>query len=265
MRKTLWDVSEEKRIEYECERNKQGTGEVHKRCEAALVEHGITRLPYHGGALTGMHVQVLFQKADEIFGNFLTIILNDLNELRQSTAEEARDMVERYVELSTLLDGLFALSRTPSGELTEEISNEAKRYVKVVMVKWRDLRLSTVMPKVHTLEDHLINQMQQWNGIGCFMEDFVEQAHQFGIQEESRTRGMWDRARAAYVHSVWEYTLNRSEVQVVKQEMKTRNKRKQKFQQASAKESNKRARAARQRQCLAQATLTPNLINEYTR
>ena len=28
----------------------------------------------------------------------------------------------------------------------------------------------------HGLEDHLITMMEQWNGIGDFLEDFIEQA-----------------------------------------------------------------------------------------
>jgi hypothetical protein len=34
------------------------------------------------------------------------------------------------------------------------------------------------MPKIHALEDHLIATMEQWNGIGDFLEDFIEQANQ---------------------------------------------------------------------------------------
>jgi hypothetical protein len=61
------------------------------------------------------------------------------------------------------------------------------------------------MPKIHGLEDHLIASMGQWNGTGNFLEDFVEQAHQFGItKEEKRTANMRDRVRAANSHSKWE-------------------------------------------------------------
>jgi hypothetical protein len=42
------------------------------------------------------------------------------------------------------------------------------------MLKWRDLWLLMKMPKIHGLEDHLIVSMEQWNGIGNFLEDFIE-------------------------------------------------------------------------------------------
>jgi hypothetical protein len=54
----------------------------------------------------------------------------------------------------------------------------------VTMLKWRDLRLSMKMPKIHGLEDHLIAMMEQWNGISSdFLEDFTE--HQSGMKEEN--------------------------------------------------------------------------------
>jgi hypothetical protein len=34
--------------------------------------------------------------------------------------------------------------------------------------------------------------MERWNGIGDFLEDFIEQAHQFGMREEKRTANMRD-------------------------------------------------------------------------
>jgi hypothetical protein len=38
--------------------------------------------------------------------------------------------------------------------------------------------------------------MEQWNGIGNFLEDFIEQVHQFGMKEEKPTAKMRDRVRA---------------------------------------------------------------------
>jgi hypothetical protein len=49
------------------------------------------------------------------------------------------------------------------------------------MLMWRDVQLSTKMCKIYGLEDPLlIAMMNQWNGIGDFLEDFIKQAHQFG-------------------------------------------------------------------------------------
>jgi hypothetical protein len=72
------------------------------------------------------------------------------------------------------------------------------------MRKWRDLRLSTKLPKYHLFE-HWLEQIVKYRGIGDFAEDFIEQAHQFGMKDEKRTANMRDRVRTAISHSKWEY------------------------------------------------------------
>ena len=39
------------------------------------------------------------------------------------------------------------------------------------------------MPKIHGIEDHLLDQIIKYNAIGYFIEDFIEQAHQYGMLE----------------------------------------------------------------------------------
>jgi hypothetical protein len=41
-------------------------------------------------------------------------------------------------------------------------------------------------------------------GIGNFLENFIEQGHQYNITEERRSIGFHDRASAANSHSKWE-------------------------------------------------------------
>ena len=65
--------------------------------------------------------------------------------------------------------------------------------------------MSMKMPKVHAIEDHLLWQMSLFAGIGDFIEDFIEQAHQIGRTEDNRTRNMRDRRLAALSNSKWEW------------------------------------------------------------
>ena len=111
---------------------------------------------------------------------------------RQATDDEIITMCDRCAELYILFDGLFSLSRTPSYKLTPEIEDKMKKYIKVCVKAWRCMGYTMGMPKIHAIEDHLFNQMIYWKGIGCFSEDFVELAHQFGNIAEKRTRGMRD-------------------------------------------------------------------------
>jgi hypothetical protein len=53
------------------------------------------------------------------------------------------------------------------------------------------------MPEIHAfLDDHLIASMEQ------FLEDFIEQAHQFGMKEEKRTANMRDRVEGELTFKV---------------------------------------------------------------
>jgi hypothetical protein len=103
------------------------------------------------------------------------------------------------------------MARMPTGELTEAILEETKQYLHMTMLMWRDIVLSIKMPKIHGLEDHLIAMMEQWNGIDDYLEDFIEQAHQFGMKEEKSTASMRDGVRVENSNSKWEWADKMSE------------------------------------------------------
>ena len=78
--------------------------------------------------------------------------------------------------------------------------------------------------KIHLVEDHMIVQMVNWCGFGNFAEDFVEQGHQFGVKDESRTRGL-TRSKAFKSHSRWEWQCSRQEVMIARMNMKLKTSR----------------------------------------
>ena len=111
--------------------------------EKCLRDNLINHAKYHGGQLEGTIVTWLFQKTDVIFESIKKNLINVPGKACDNN--EVNDMIERYVELCTLFDGLFSKARTPHREATDDIWELAERYVAIVMVKWRDLRLSTCM------------------------------------------------------------------------------------------------------------------------
>jgi hypothetical protein len=141
--------------------------------------------------------------------------------------------------------------------------------MQVTMMKWRDLRLSTKMPKINGLENHLIPMMEKWNGIGDFLEDFIEQAHQFGMKEEKQTANMRDRVRAAKSHSKWEWADKMSsDVRIAKEEVKEKTSQKRKAGNEQPlielRELEKRRKHMEtQRACLNQATLEPDPVEDF--
>jgi len=48
-------------------------------------------------------------------------------------------------------------------------------------------------------------KLKKINGIGCFIEDFIEQAHQFGALDKRRTGKLRDRSKAFQSHSTNEW------------------------------------------------------------
>ena len=91
----------------------------------------------------------------------------------------------RYIEIWTLFDSLFSLSRILTGNITSEIIDKLEIVINKTMLCWINLKLSIKMVKNHGIEDHLLDQIKH-NGIGCFIEDFIEQAHQFGMLDEKK-------------------------------------------------------------------------------
>ena len=85
-----------------------------------------------------------------------------------------------------MFDSLFSLSRTLTDKITTVIIDKLETVIDQTMTYWRNLRLSTKMVKIHGIEDHLLNQIKDYGGIGDFIEDFIEQAHQFGMLDEKK-------------------------------------------------------------------------------
>ena len=218
-------------------RKKRGKkGEIRIELEKVLKKHGIERPPYHGGDLTGVKVQVLFQNVDVIFGEFQEKVMAIQD--RRADDDEVRQMFEMYIKLGFILDGIFSLARTKTGYLEQEDIDLQKRFVRSCIHMWRCLRFSSRGPKIHGIEDHLLDSMQMYKGVGDFVEDFIEQSHQFGVKQEMRTRNL-SRNKAFKSHSRWEWMANRIVVQKAKAEMKSRSTRKRKSEGISRSIQNK--------------------------
>ena len=59
------------------------------------------------------------------------------------------------------------------------------------------------MIKIHGVKDNIFDQIKHYNEIGCFIEDFIEQAHSFGNLDASRTGKLRDREKSYNHHSTY--------------------------------------------------------------
>ena len=167
-----------------------------------------------------MKIKVLLQKVDIIFGDEFKNIIDEVND-KVVRPDEVETMINMYRDLGLVMDGVFFIARTPNGKLNDEKIELARRMVKGLVMMWRNLRMSMKGLKIHAIENHLIGQMQGMNGIGDYLEDFVEQGHQKGVRDEGRTKGL-SRGRAFASHARWEFNSNN--VKVIEAKMNIRNK-----------------------------------------
>ena len=161
--------------------------------ESMSIEYGIDRARYHGGDLKETSIIRLFQNANNIFKQFSSKLTKSL--LMMIKKRKLKTM-QWDIKICTLFDSLFSLSRTLTGKITTEIIDKVEIVIDKTMIYWRNLRLSTKMVKIHGIEDYLWDQIKKYNGLGCFIKDFIEQAQQFGMLDKKRTANMRDRIKA---------------------------------------------------------------------
>ena len=85
--------------------------------EKNIVSYGIDKARYRGGALEESSIQKLLQNSNRICTDFkeeITKIIIDKRIFKIIDEE-----VSCYIEICTLFDSLFSLSRTPCGEMND--------------------------------------------------------------------------------------------------------------------------------------------------
>ena len=91
-----------------------------------------------------------------------------------------------------MFDGLFSLLRETPDTITPEKIETAERFLEKAMQAWRSISISITV-KAHVLEDHCIDQMRFFQGIGDYAEDFVEREHQEGVKDRTQSKGFKDK------------------------------------------------------------------------
>ena len=74
--------------------------------------------------MEGTFIVRMFQNSNGIFNQFKISITKLISE--EDQINEVNDVTERYIEICTLFDTLFSLSRTVCGKLTGEIKEKLR-------------------------------------------------------------------------------------------------------------------------------------------
>jgi hypothetical protein len=92
--------------------------------------------------------------------------------------EAADDVLNNSENVLFLCDYLFSFERTEPGDASDEILVRSTDCFKAMMLKWREMGISTVkMPKIHAIEDLLLWQMALYLGMRDFVKDFIKPAY----------------------------------------------------------------------------------------
>ena len=140
-------ISQKNNIKNYRSSNNKHSKSLKKILEAKLVDFGIDRVRYHCCVLEGTSIMRLFQIADNIFKQFSIAINKIITNDEQK--KEVEDCTIRYIEICTLFDLLFSLSRTLKGNITSETIDKLEIVIDKIMLCWRNLRLSTKIVKIH--------------------------------------------------------------------------------------------------------------------
>ena len=90
---------------------------------------------------------------------------------------------------------------------------------------WNQLCLSLVGSKFHLLKDHLEKQIEEWEAIGAFSEEFCEADHVVGNKEYRTFAGLRADDKKAVALSKNEVMRNNKEVKRIKEEVNPQRKR----------------------------------------
>ena len=88
--------------------------------------------------MEGTSIVRIFQNSNEIFNQCkinITTLISEENQIN-----EVNVVTERYIEICTLFDTLFSLSRIVCGKITGEIIEKLRISIQKVMLCWKKLR-----------------------------------------------------------------------------------------------------------------------------
>jgi hypothetical protein len=170
-------------------------GTVIHKVEHVLKTHHIAKPYYHGGKYHGKAMVCLMDKSQIIMEDIKNMLVNvhdgfqgnALNQTELCSQQEIIEWCDKFKDLLKVFDSMFSQAHAFSGMFDPEQTEHLKKSVETAMGLWRGTGQS-ISPKVHAIEDHLVEQILRLQGIGDLCEDFVEQLHQERIIEEVQSK-----------------------------------------------------------------------------
>ena len=114
-------------------------------------------------------------------------------------------------KLFLLCDGFFSILNKKIEYATYDDKEKLGMLSKKMVAAWRCLK-EAVPPNVHTTEDHIDTQFDDLEGMGCYLEEFVEVAHQTKKKDLHRSRHHRDYGRRFFSYTRLEEARNNPKI-----------------------------------------------------
>jgi hypothetical protein len=112
--------------------------------------------------------------------------------------------MHKFKKILSVFDGVVSIARMPCGKVCNEHIVKLENFIATAMTLWRGLG-NSITPKVHAIEDRLVEQVRKLKGISDLSEDLIEKSHQDGIIDHSRTKNSLTHEDKAKQHSCREH------------------------------------------------------------
>jgi SMC interacting uncharacterized protein involved in chromosome segregation len=143
----------------------KSTRQVTNEIESILSKNCIKRPYYHGGKYNGKTMVHLMDYShsrnimDQIAAHLLSI-----PDLDDSQKEEINEWIPKFKKTLSIFDGAFSIARMPSGTVCNEHIVKLEGFIDTAIKLWRGLG-NSITPKVHAIEDHLVEQVRRLKGM----------------------------------------------------------------------------------------------------
>ena len=161
--------------------------------EEILKTYGIDRAAHHGGDLVGGAIRKMMANGRSICDDICELVLkvagDNGKDVDGEFGEAIRERFDIYGETLIRFDALFTLLYT---DHTTYEGGHFKLVNDAYLVKEKAIHLirmlgMNVTPKLHIVEDHIIDYLIAFGSLKIYDEQFVERAH----QEGKRTQHSW--------------------------------------------------------------------------
>lgn len=183
----------------------------------------VERLAYYGGKYDSPGLRMLIKKTKGIFPEIKNYLLSLPDQCKN---EEVVTMCNEYAETFLILGNLFSDLRVPPPVDHRTYIGNAKRNITALKHKYLSLNLS-ITPKAYATFWHLIPQIEMHGCLEPYVEDFIEQAHQFGMLEENQIRNVANKEKEAKMHC--RYECEHTNVNVLKRAKEVKDESSRKF------------------------------------